>query len=513
MTASPPNLPDQMQSRFGDVCALSAELSMVASFEELCRQAVIRGREVLGFDRIGLWFQTQTPLVVEGSFGTDESGAIRDERGLRLRCAPGSDMGRLLSEGAPTVFVDDAPLLDHHAKVVGHGSHLLASLWDGEKIIGCLSADDLLREHPIIESERSLLQMFATMLGHLCTQRRVSGALAATLEEQRKLLDIVNRSPAMAFRWRIADGFPVEFVSDNVTQLGYTSDDLVSGRVSWPGITHPGDTRRLEAEVEAFLAEGRLEWEQRYRLKTASGDYRWFEDRNRVITDAGGTPTHIEGIVMDITERHTLATRLLAAGQETRAETGALLHDSLGQELAGIAFTASALKKRLSGVVEPEVADMTARLSEFAQAALANVRSIAHGLAPAGITANGLSDALRGLAERISEVFNIDCVYESGESSNVLDSEMAENLYRIAQEATTNAVKHAGASRIEISFGVAEKHSLVIHDNGGGMADPGRCSSSGLGLRLMRHRAEMIGGVVRISSERGSGTTIECILP
>lgn len=109
MTESHPNLPDQLQSRFGDVCALSAELSMVASFEDLCRQAVVRGREVLGLDRIGLWFQTQTPLVVEGSFGTDESGAIRDERGLRLRCAPGSAMGRLLAEGKPTVFVDDAP--------------------------------------------------------------------------------------------------------------------------------------------------------------------------------------------------------------------------------------------------------------------------------------------------------------------------------------------------------------------------------------------------------------------
>ena len=156
---------------------------------------------------------------------------------------------------------------------------------------------------------------------------------------------------------------------------------------------------------------------------------------------------------------------------------------------------------------------MTTRLSEFAQAALTNVRSIAHGLAPVGITANGLSDALKGLAEQISDVFKIDCVYRSGERSDVLDSEMAENLYRIAQEATTNAARHSGASRIEISFGVDKKHSLVIHDNGSGMTDPGRCSNSGLGLRLMRHRAEIIGGVVRVTSERGSGTTIECTLP
>jgi len=127
--------------------------------------------------------------------------------------------------------------------------------------------------------------------------------LRETLGRIHHLESIVNRSHAIAFRWRVAEGWPVEFVSENVRQLGYTPEDLLSGRVSWPGITHPEDEARLESEVASHLRKGVDEFSQTYRLRTASGEWRWMEDRNLVIRDSDGRITHIQGVVLDVTER------------------------------------------------------------------------------------------------------------------------------------------------------------------------------------------------------------------
>jgi PAS domain S-box-containing protein len=132
---------------------------------------------------------------------------------------------------------------------------------------------------------------------------RTNALLRAALEEVRLLEGIVNRSPAVVFRWRVADGWPVETVSENVKQFGYTVDDFLSGRVSWPAMTHPGDVPRLEAEVARYLSTREDEFTQEYRIIAKSGDVRWCEDHNRVIRDSDDVITHIEGVVMDVTEK------------------------------------------------------------------------------------------------------------------------------------------------------------------------------------------------------------------
>jgi|GEM_PF-736763 len=124
-------------------------------------------------------------------------------------------------------------------------------------------------------------------------------------EKLQEFKNIINRSPVLVFVWRIKPGeWPVEYVSDNVEKvLGYTTEDFLSGRVSWHGITCPEDDLRLEGEVARYLQEGVMEWSQEYRLITGSGDVRWFSDRNCALPDLKGEITHIQGIVLDITER------------------------------------------------------------------------------------------------------------------------------------------------------------------------------------------------------------------
>jgi diguanylate cyclase (GGDEF)-like protein/PAS domain S-box-containing protein len=118
-----------------------------------------------------------------------------------------------------------------------------------------------------------------------------------------RLEAIVNRSPIMVFLWRDDPAYPVEYASKNVLQLGYSAEDFLEGRVSWPAITHPDDGTRLEAELEDHVREGRESWSQRFRLKTADGQWRWFEDNTRPVRDAAGRITHFEATVLDISEQ------------------------------------------------------------------------------------------------------------------------------------------------------------------------------------------------------------------
>lgn len=117
---------------------------------------------------------------------------------------------------------------------------------------------------------------------------------------------IVEAGPAVIFRWKIEPGlWPVEYVSKNISQFGYTRKDMISGKVSWFDITHPDDCPRLEKEVEGFLAKKQKKFSQNYRIRNKKGDYCWVRDWNFFITDKTGEPTHVQGIIIDISKEKT----------------------------------------------------------------------------------------------------------------------------------------------------------------------------------------------------------------
>jgi len=124
-------------------------------------------------------------------------------------------------------------------------------------------------------------------------------------EKLRTMQSIINRGPVALFLWRTEPGvWPVELVSENIKEIvGYTADDFTSGLLSWPDITHPDDVPRLEKEVAHFLKNGIDEWSQEYRLITSSGNVRWIRDWNKALKNSQGTVTHIQAIILDVTER------------------------------------------------------------------------------------------------------------------------------------------------------------------------------------------------------------------
>ena len=135
-------------------------------------------------------------------------------------------------------------------------------------------------------------------------RKRMEESLRQAAEKRRELEFIVNQSPVVVFLWKATEGWPVEYVSENIHRFGYTPADLYSARVPFASIVHPDDLQRVVAEVTAYSREpGREQFEQQYRIVAACGKVHWLDDRTWIRRNEKGEITHYQGIVVDITER------------------------------------------------------------------------------------------------------------------------------------------------------------------------------------------------------------------
>ncbi|MGC1524209.1 MAG: response regulator [Steroidobacteraceae bacterium] len=215
----------------------------------------------------------------------------------------------------------------------------------------------------------------------------------------------------------------------------------------------------------------------------------------------------------DVSERRALEAALLdAVGREQR-RFGSDLHDGLGQELTGLSLLIAALAETARAARGSHTADLD-RAHEVVRHALQSCRAIARGLSPIGATEGGLIGALRDLVSRLKG--------PSGPTVDITISEVArlglspaatDHLYRIAQEALANALKHAHAQSINVTLDVEREHvRLEIRDDGQGLKDAGR-NARGLGLRTMQYRASMMGARFEITPMGTRGTRVVCDCP
>jgi len=216
---------------------------------------------------------------------------------------------------------------------------------------------------------------------------------------------------------------------------------------------------------------------------------------------------------LDITQRKRLEQGILEISERERRRIGQDLHDDLCQQLAGIAFTGRLLQQRLAARSLPE-AGVAWKIVQGAQQATARARDLAKGLHPVRLETDGLAAALGELSTMLESVFNVSCRFRcraDRQSKRLADPAIAIQLYRIAQESATNAVKHGRAKEICISFSVDKgRMKLTIADDGVGIADV--FHGGGMGLPVMYQRARVIGAALSISKRRGGGTLVTCAL-
>jgi len=169
-----------------------------------------------------------------------------------------------------------------------------------------IAGGDYERPWPVAQVKE--LDSLATHLDRMSAairQRERERAMSDRLRVEEQLQQanlVVEHSPAMLFRWRADEGWPAVFVSDNVSQLGYSSAELLDGSIRFAALIHPDDLQRVGAEVQAFTEQGADRFRQEYRVVCRDGTIRWVDDRTAVERNAAGQVTHYLGVVIDVSE-------------------------------------------------------------------------------------------------------------------------------------------------------------------------------------------------------------------
>jgi signal transduction histidine kinase len=223
-------------------------------------------------------------------------------------------------------------------------------------------------------------------------------------------------------------------------------------------------------------------------------------------------PAEAVAIVRDITDRDLLEKEIVESSNRVQARIGQDLHDGLGQHLTGITFLSKALERKLAARSLPE-AEEAAEIGRLVLGALSQTRNLARGLFPVELQSNGLIPGLRQLATTVEDLFQICCKLDLAEEISITDPDVSMHLFRLAQEAINNAVKHGKAKSVSITFRPqADKLILRVEDDGFGFPTE-RAENPGLGLRIMSYRAQKIGGALEINPGQNGGTTVTCTFP
>jgi PAS domain S-box-containing protein len=213
------------------------------------------------------------------------------------------------------------------------------------------------------------------------------------------------------------------------------------------------------------------------------------------------------------TERHRLEQQILEISDREQARIGQDIHDGLCQQLVSLAFDANSLEGELSRQQRPEAATAR-RIAGFLDQAITETRQLSRGLFPIRLEAEGLVPALEELARATRERFQIGCRVTSKKPVVVENRLTATHLYRIAQEAVTNAVKHSQARKVAIRLrDRAGGLELSVEDDGAGLPAAKPKEAKGLGLHIMDYRARSIGGTLRLAPGSRGGTKVSCCVP
>jgi len=226
----------------------------------------------------------------------------------------------------------------------------------------------------------------------------------------------------------------------------------------------------------------------------------------------GRVQSRTAALATEVRAREKLQQELIEISERERRTIGNDLHDGLGQHLTAMAFAAKVLSQQLPDGNEP-AADTAREIVRLAEDGILQSRQLARGLLLTAIEPANLNRELEELAATVQRQTGVRCHYEAVHPPLVRDSSTASHIFRIAQEAVRNSIKHAQPTAVNLRL-TGDDHTLVlsVSDNGPGLPQAER-REAGVGLRVMAYRAKLIGGDFTLTSTPGEGTHIRCRVP
>lgn len=280
---------------------------------------------------------------------------------------------------------------------------------------------------------------------------------------------------------------------------------------SWKSTLHPDDRERVATLLDRAMQGIDLTFSAEYRVVWPDGSVHWLVGRGQVLFDKDGKPAQVVGVKADMDERKAVELEMQYVVTREQQRIGHELHDDIQQRLTGLGLIAENLCETLaSGSAIPMDAAhaVCSRLTHEIGETSTRVSRLSRGLVPVELERDGLFPALHRLARSTDGLGQPKCVF-AGVEVAAQDRVAATHLFRIAQEAVNNAVRHSGASRIGIRLSLVRGRGvLTVSDNGCGLP-PKR--SEGRGLQIMAYRAGQIGATLKLDPSRSGGTQVRCI--
>ena len=337
---------------------------------------------------------------------------------------------------------------------------------------------------------------------------RSGGKLAHAAAARALLMDIVESSDDAIFSRKL-DGTVSSWNRAAERIFGYRAEEII-GRSSVV-LLPPDRPDEIQMLMQRIRSGERVAHFETVRLRKGGRPRTVLlsvspirDGRRRV----GGALT----IARDITEQRRLEAELLEVSEHERERIGRDLHDGLGQQLAGLELLCQTLSQKLGVRSQAERRTAEVLVTQIQQAR-EQTRALARGLVPVMARPEGLMQALDEFAATTRKLLRVRCGFSCEEPVLIDDHSVAVHLYRIAQEAVSNAIRHGKARRVEVALAQhADKLAVRVCDNGIGL-QPGFKQTTGMGLRIMRYRSRMAGGTLGLEPALPRGTVLTCTVP
>ena len=329
----------------------------------------------------------------------------------------------------------------------------------------------------------------------------ISKNLTAEQEAQQRFEQLFHNNLALMVLSTVPDQRFSDVNDAFLKTLGYSRGDIIGKTVAELGLFP--HAKQQAAIADKLQADGHIaDFELQVRHKDGaildglfSGDVIESQGRQYFLT-----------VMHNITERKRMEKEIIKISTLEKQGMARDLHDGVAQQLAGAVYLCHVLRDQLTSASQKKAAE---EIDVVLHQCLQHVRNVANMLLPVGLEDAGLVAALQHLAGIISKMFPVNCRLEQSGDPVAFDPKTSTHLYYLVQEAVMNAARHGSPHNIVISFSY-RLEQLTVQDDGSGFDLLQAGKGGGMGLQIMRYRADIIGGVLAIDSRKGGGTRIQC---